>query len=145
MGHMKPVARLDDNDTHRRGSRQRPDGQSHVQAEVAIARTEVDKVAHTHGDDTTHGHDGQQSPRDVEDGGESHGRHGGSNGILPILMMGCHGERLGKIVDAADLDGKGDAEGHGQQRIDGTDESGLDIAVEHVAHKVDEWHARYDE
>lgn len=73
MGHMKPVARLDDSDTHCRGSRQRPDGQSHVQAEVAIARTEVDKVAHTHGDDTTHGHDGQQASRDVEDGGESHG------------------------------------------------------------------------
>lgn len=63
-------------------------------------------------------------------------------------MMGRHGERLGKIVDAADLDGKGDAESHGQhheQRIDGTDESGLDIAVEHVAHKVDERHTRYDE
>ena len=62
--------------------------------------------------------------------------------------MGRHAQVLHEIVDAADMDGQGDAERHGdddQQRIDGSRNAYLYIAVEHVADEVDQRDSRHDE
>ncbi|CUQ63229.1 Uncharacterised protein [Segatella copri] len=62
--------------------------------------------------------------------------------------MRSHRKILHKVVDMANLDSEGDTESHRedhQQGVQGTNHSHLNISVEHIAHKVDEWNSRHDE
>ena len=61
--------------------------------------------------------------------------------------MGRHRQILGKVVDAAHLDGKGDTEGHGQQHHQGVNSprhAHLGEPREHVAYEIDERYAGHD-
>ena len=61
-------------------------------------------------------------------------------------MMGCEGERAHKVVDATHPYGQCNAERHGKNHDEGvqsTYHAGIDIAVYHIAHKVDEGHTRH--
>ena len=63
-------------------------------------------------------------------------------------MVRSHREILHEVVDVANLDGEGNTECHGkdhQQGVQGTNHSHLDVAVEHVAHEVDQRNSRHDE
>lgn len=145
---VEPMACLDDDDADECRTCQRTDAQSHVETYVAIAWTEVDEVAEAYGDDATHCHNWEQATRYTEDGGESHCRYSGCYGKLPVFMVRSHGEVLHKVVDVAYLNGKCNTKRHRQyhqQGVEGSDHTHLYIAIEHITHKVDEWHSWHDE
>ena len=146
-GLMAAVARLDDDDADESRTCQRTNTETHVKTNIAITWTQVDKVAETNSDDTSHSNCRQQTARNAEDGGEAHGRYGCCYGIFPVGMMGRHGKVGHKIVDVAHLYGECNTESHSQyhqQCVEGSYHSHFDIAVYHVAYEIDKWHSRYD-
>ena len=61
--------------------------------------------------------------------------------------MGYHRQVAHEVVDAANLYGKGDAEGHGehdQQRGDDPCGTHLRKSRQEIADEIDEWHTRHD-
>ena len=142
------MACLDDDDADERRTCQGTDAQAHVETDVAIGWTQVHEVAEANGDDTAHSHSWQQASRNAEDGREAHRRYGCRNGELPVFVVRSHRKVRHEVVDVANLDGKGNAECHGkdhQQGVQGANHSHLDVAVEHVAHEVDQRNSRHDE
>ena len=147
MRSVEPVARLDDDDADESRTCQRTNTETQVKTNIAITWTQVDNVAETNSDDTSHSNYRQQTAWNAEDGGEAHGRYGCRNGIFPVGMMGRHGKVGHKIVDVAHLYGECYTESHSQyhqQCVEGSNHSHFDIAVYHVAYEIDKWHSRYD-
>ena len=145
---MEPMARFDHDDADERRTGKRTDTQPHVETDVAVRWTQIDEIAEAYGDDTAHSYSWQQTARYAEDGREAHGRYGSCDGKLPVFVMRSHRKILHKVVDVANLDGEGDTESHReehQQGVQGTNHSHLNISVEHIAYKVDEWNSRHDE
>lgn len=138
--------RADDRDERRTG--EGADDQSLVEADVVVARTEVDEVTRTNGDDTSDSHCPEQALRDVEDHREAHGRYGGRDGEGDVVVVRRHAQVGHEVVDTTEIDGRRLSERHGQdhqQDVRGPGDADIDISVDHVVHEVDQRHTGHDE
>ena len=135
-------------DTYERRAYERAKDEAPVESHVAVARSEVHEVTRAYGYYASYGYHPEQTPRYVEYHREAHGRYGCRHGIGQIAVVWRHAEVFHKVVYAAHLDGYYYAERHGRhyhERVDGPRYAYADVAVEHVAHKVDQRYARNDE
>ena len=147
MGRVQPANQRTTDDADHSRTCKRTYHQPLIQTDVSTRRTEIDEVSRAHADDASKGHHPHELAWGVEYHRETDGRNGGGQHILVVGVMGSHRQILGKIVDATHLDGKGDAKSHGQQHhecVNGARHAHLGEARQHVAHKIDEWHARHD-
>lgn len=66
MGHVEPVYCLDADERNERTAGKRADCQSHIETDIVVRRTQIDKVACTYCNDTTDSYYPQQSTLNIE-------------------------------------------------------------------------------
>ena len=145
VGHVEPVNRFCRDDTDHEATHEGADDRS-------VTQFEIDEVTCTDGYNGAQGDEAQQAGLYVEDGREAYGSDGGGDGIDIIRIVRHHAQLTELMVDQdvvhhQDTEREGDTEGHrshDHDRIGRTDDTYLQVIVDHVVDEVDQRHARHD-
>ena len=136
---------VDDRDECR--AHKRTNHQTLSQTYVVVGRTEVDEVARADSDDSSAGYPGHETFRGVVDGSEAHTGDSGGYSVGDEAVVRNHTQILDKVVLTADFNSQRNTEAHRhdhEHSVGGSDKAVLDMVVEHVVDKVDQWHSRHD-